>query len=119
MNSIRAKAAAGAKLTEAESRRLVDELLTYAKDHKKSLGNDWQEVAEECYGFSYACQHADIDPTCQEFLSDEAQANLLVGKLPERGKVRMCSNCWKMLDSAPRVSLKATVTVPIDADCPL
>lgn len=79
----------------AENPGLAWELLDRAYEAKDDLGEDWWKVAEEAYGFAYACNHADIDPSCQEFLSKEAQADLLRGKLPEKGLVRMCSDCWK------------------------
>jgi hypothetical protein len=56
--------------------------------------------AQEAYGFVYACQHTDYDGLCQEALSDAAQKELLEGKLPADGSVRMCEKCLAGLQAA-------------------
>ena len=71
----------------------------FIKDQKESLGEVWWKIAEEAYGFAYACQHAGIDPTCQEFLSDQAQADLLNGIHPAH-VTRMCEECWEAFNAA-------------------
>jgi hypothetical protein len=72
----------------------VSNLKTKAKElFEQRMRRDGQ-TADEMYGFTYVCQHGpDYDPSCQEELSDEAQAELLKGNLPTDGRVRMCSAC--------------------------
>jgi hypothetical protein len=74
----------------------LEQFKSFIDSAKDELGPDWWIEAEERYGFAYECQHGgSIDPTCQEVLSNEAQAELTHhGKLPEKGLVRMCGDCW-------------------------